>query len=52
MVKIENTEYFLTLERRIRKLENDNSNMLKWGVMVLGGAVISLGIYIWGFKVG
>ena len=48
--KIKNIEAsVLRAENKLRALEKDRDSALKWGIMVLGTVVISMGSYI--FKI-
>lgn len=45
--KLKNLEQFIIkTEDKLAALEKDRDNALKWGVMVLGTVVISMGTYI------
>lgn len=45
--KLKNLEQFIIkTEDKLAALEKDRDNALKWGVMVLGSVVISMGSYI------
>lgn len=48
--KIKNLEAFVSrTDSKLKALEKDRDNALKWGIMVLGTIVISMGSYI--FKI-
>lgn len=48
--KIKNLEILISkTDGKLKALEKDRDNALKWGIMVLGTVVISMGSYI--FKV-
>ena len=45
--KIKNLEILISkTDSKLRALEKDRDNALKWGIMVLGTVVISMGSYI------
>ena len=45
--KIKNLERLISkTDSKLRALEKDRDNALKWGIMVLGTVVISMGSYI------
>lgn len=45
--KIKNLEILISkTDSKLRALEKDRDNALKWGIMVLGTIVISMGSYI------
>ncbi len=39
-------EHFEHTDKRINSLDRDRSNAMKWGIMILGTAVISMGGWI------
>ena len=48
--KIKNLEILISkTDSKLKALEKDRDNALKWGIMVLGTVVISMGSYIFKF---